>query len=82
MLPSTIYIMSSMHLLSLKLLRPMVKEDMHLQENTLYDLDLGIKVTQNVAQYPTHHMTYTPAKFEVSTSNNLGEDALTRKYII
>ena len=24
---------------------------MHLQENTLYDLDLVIKVTQNVVQY-------------------------------
>ena len=28
----------------------MVKE-MHLQENTLFDLDLGVKVTQNVAQF-------------------------------
>ena len=68
MLPSTLYIMSSIHLQSLKLLNPMVKEEMHLQENTLYDLDLGIKVTQNVAQYPPHHMTYASAKFEVSTS--------------
>ena len=40
-------------LAKLKLLRPMVKE-MHLQENTLFDIDLnvkGVKVTQNVAQY-------------------------------
>ena len=29
---------------------------MHLQENTLHDLDL-------VAQYPPHHMTYAPVRF-------------------
>ena len=55
---------------------------MHLQENTLYDLDLVIKVTQNVNQYPPNYITFVPAKFEVSTSNSLGEDAFTRKYII
>ena len=82
MLPSTIYIMSHIHLQSSKLLRPIVKEEMHVLENTLYDLDLKSKVTQNVAQYPPHHMTHAPTKFEVSTSNNLGNDALTRKYNI
>ena len=96
---------------------PMVKEKMHLQENTLFDLDLGgqghkiccpvpstscdlctyrvflsyyvkwfrrrsiykkvqyltfdldlgVKVTQNVAQYPQHHVTYAPAKFDIAT---------------
>ena len=60
----------------------MVKEMKHLQENTLYDLDLGVKVTQNVVLYLPNHITYAPAKFEVATSNNLGEDAFTRKYII
>ena len=60
----------------------MVKEEMHLQENTLYYLDLVVKVTQNVAQYPPNHMTYAPAKFGVATSNSLGEDGFTRKYII
>ena len=49
---------------------------MHLQENTLYDLDLVVKVTQNVVQCPPNHMTYAPAKFEVATSNSLGEDYL------
>ena len=33
---------------------------MDLQEITLYDLDLGVKVTQNVAQYNPHHVTYAP----------------------
>ena len=37
---------------------------MHLQEITLFDLDLG--VTLNVAQYPRHHVTYAPAKFDVA----------------
>ena len=55
---------------------------MHLQENTLYDLDLVVKVTQNVVQYPPNYMTYVPAKFEVAMSNSLGEDAFTRKYVI
>ena len=41
----------------------MVKEEMHLQENTLYDIDLVVKVTQNVVQYSPNHMTYVPAKF-------------------
>ena len=52
---------------------------MHLQEHTLYDLDLVVKVTQNVVQCHPNHMTYAPAKFEVATSNSLGEDGLTRK---
>ena len=59
----------------------MVKEKKHLHENTLYDLDLGVKVTQNVVQCSPNHMTYSPAKFEVATSNSLG-DAFTRKYIM
>ena len=44
---------------------------MHLQENSIltFDLDLGVKVTQNVAQYPLHHVTYSATKFEVATSN-------------
>ena len=46
----------------------MVKE-MHLQENTLFDLDPKVKVAQNVAQYSQHHVTYAPAKFDVATSH-------------
>ena len=52
---------------------------MHLQENALYGLDLVVKVTQNVVQCPPNHMTNAPAKFEVATSNSLGEDGFTRK---
>ena len=54
---------------------------MHLQENTFFDLDLGVKVTQDVPQYPLHHVTYSGTKFEVATSNGL-MGAFTRKYII
>ena len=54
-------------------------KEMHLQENTLYNLDLVVKVTQNVVQCPPNHMIYAPAKFEVATSNSLGKDGLTRK---
>ena len=50
---------------------------MYLQENTVFDLDLNIKVTYNVAQYPLHHVTYTTAKLEVATSNGLGGYAFT-----
>ena len=53
---------------------------MRLQENTFFYL--GIKVTQNIAQDPLHHVTYAPAKFEVTMFNSLGGDAFTRKYII
>ena len=61
---------------SLKWLHQTVK-DMHLKENTFFDLDLGIKVTLNIALHPLHHVTYSTAKFSVAMSEGLG-----RKYII
>ena len=39
-------------------------------------------VAQNGVQYLQNDMTYAPAKFEVATSNSLGGDAFTRKFII
>ena len=51
---------------------------MDLQESNLYDLDLGVKVTRKVTQYPLHHVIYAPTKFEVAMSNGLGEDTITR----
>ena len=51
---------------------------MHLQENTLFDLGLGVKLTINVAQYHIHHVTYARTKFEGATSNDLGGDTFTR----
>ena len=48
----------------------------------IFDLDLGVKVTQDVAQYPLHHVTYPATKFEVARSNRLGGDTITRKYNI
>ena len=50
--------------------------------NSIFDLDLGVKVTQNVAQYPLHHVNYSATKFEVATSNRLGGDTFTRKFNI
>ena len=44
-----------MQLQSLKLLYLTVLEETHLHLNTLFDLDLWIKVTQDVAQYSLHH---------------------------
>ena len=42
------------------------------------NLTLGrVKVTRNVSQYPLHHVTYVPAKYEVATSNGRGGDAFT-----
>ena len=55
---------------------------MDLQESKLYDLDLGVKVTQNVVQSHPHHVTYVPVNFEVAMTIGLGEDSFTRKYII
>ena len=51
---------------------------MHLQENTLFDLDLLVKVRLNAAQFPFHYVTYSGTKFEVATSNSIGGDAFTR----
>ena len=65
---------------NMKLLRQKVKEEMHLKENSIFDL--GVKVTQNVAQSPLHHVTYSATKFELATSNRLGGDTFTRKYNI
>ena len=47
-----------------------------------FDVDLGVKVTWNVTQYPWHHVTYAQAKFEVASSKSLWGDAFNRKYII
>ena len=58
-----------MHLQRLKLLRPTVKEQMHLQENTLFDLYLVIMVTQDIVQHPLHHVAYAFAMFDVATFN-------------
>ena len=41
---------------------------MHLQENSLFDLDLWVKVTQNVAHCHLHYVTYALTEFEVTTS--------------
>ena len=71
-----------MHLPNLKLLHRTVKEKMELQESKLNDLDLGVKVTKNVAKYHPYHVTYAPVNFEVAMSNGSGEDSFTRKYII
>ena len=60
-----------MHRQNLKMLVPKVHEKMHLQVNTFFDLELGVKVTRNVTQYPRHHVTYAQAKFEVATSKSL-----------
>ena len=54
---------------------------MHLRESTLFDLDLQVKVTLNVAQCPLHHVTYAPTEFEVTTSKALGGEAFTRNSI-
>ena len=67
---------------SLKLLSPTIYEEMHVQEIVFFDLDLGVKAILNVAQYPLHHVAYSPAKFKVATTNTLDGDAFTRKYII
>ena len=49
---------------------------MQLQESSIFDLE--VKVTQNVAQYPLHHVTYSTTKFEAASSNGLGRDTFTR----
>ena len=73
--PSTLDNMWPMHRQNLKLLLRKIYEEMHLQEFFFltFDLDLGVKVTRNVTQYPLGHVIYAPTKFEVATSNGLVE---------
>ena len=47
-----------------------------------FDFDLGVKVTQNVAQYHLHCVTYSGTTFEVASSYSLGGEAFTIKYIV
>ena len=51
---------------------------MNLQEQTVFNRDLSIKVTHDVAKYPLNHVTYVHVKFKVATSKGLGGDASTR----
>ena len=51
---------------------------MHLQKIQYLTLDLGVKVTQNVAHYPLHYVTYSATKFKVASSKGLGGDTFTR----
>ena len=60
-LPSTLHTMWPMDLGTMKWLCQTGKE-MNLKEKTFFDLDLGIKVTLNIAQHPLHHVTFSPAK--------------------
>ena len=75
MLSSTLCVMLPIHLQRLKLLRRTV-EEMHLQENTLYDLDLWVNITQNNAQCPMHL-----CKFEATSLKCLGGYVFGRKCI-
>ena len=57
----------------------MASRSLEILHYLIFDHDLGVKVTQNVAHYPLHHVTYRAAKFEAATSNGLGGDAFTKK---
>ena len=86
LLPSTLHLVWPMHLQSFKWLHATVKK-IHLQESTLFVLNLGVKVTQKVAlsAVPSTSCdlcTWPPAKFEVATSNGLRGYAVTKIYII
>ena len=50
--------------------------------NSIFDLDLGVKVTQNIAQYPLPHVNHPATTFEVARSKYLGGDTFTRKFNI
>ena len=68
-----------MHLQRFKLLHPTFERRGIYEKLHNLTLTLGSKFTQNVAQYPLHHVTYAPAKFEAVTPNDLGGDAFTKK---
>ena len=62
-LPSTLFVMWPMHLWIYK----------------KYIIRVKLNVMWNVVQYPLHHVTYAPVKFEGGMSNGLGGDAITWK---
>ena len=62
-----------MHLQRLNLLSRCIYKKIH-----YLTFDLGVKVTLKIAQYPVHHVIYASAKFEGATTNDLGEDTITR----
>ena len=57
---------------------------MPLQENALFDLDLGVSVDRHTkfCQVPSTSCDLLRNKIEDATSNCFGGDAFTRKYII
>ena len=58
---------------------------MQLQEEKMtFDLESRSHkiATLNVVQHPLHHVIYAATKLEVATSNSLGGETFTRKYII
>ena len=79
-LPSTLYIMWFIHLQHLRFPCSTVEKSSRCickkKHNILWPWHSGVKVTWKDSQYPLHHVTYTPAKFEAATSDGLGEDAL------
>ena len=46
-----------------------------------FDVDLGVKVTKNVAKCHLHHVTYAHASFKAAITNGLGKDAFTRNIL-
>ena len=67
MLFSNLYIMWPIQLQRLKLLRLLVREEMHLNENNLFAI---FPWPQNVvAQYPLRHVTYAATKFKAAAAN-------------
>ena len=70
-----------MHLQSLKFRCHMVKEKMHIQENTLFNLDLG---SHEMLQVPFTSCKLCTGKVcgAICTSNSWQGDAFTRKYIM
>ena len=52
--------------------------DVFMSKNIICSLTLTLKVTQNVAQYPLHHVTHVPATFEVAIFKDLKKDTITR----
>ena len=65
-----------MRLQSLKLLRLTFYVGGDAFTKNRFDLDLGISVTRNVAQYPLHHVTYAATKFEATYEIHLQENTL------
>ena len=78
----TLYPETIQNLTAVSMVHHRIYQLFYLNLDPYLTLTLGSRTHKMLPEYPLHHVTYAPTKFEVAKSNSLVGDALTRKYII